>query len=443
MTHFKDSLASMTNVMAMQITGGGISGYRDRPFDTPGMMLDGFYKNSWIAKAVVERIPEDCFKKGYTWVAEAEQLSAIEATEKRLKIKSKKKRAMQMARLDGEAYLYFDTGQTPSEPLVVASVGRERLRFVNLLRKTEIVKGRAITDPVSEFYGEPEYYEVAGSDAANMVRIHPSRICRFIRNPDPMSSEGISDLVSVAATIIAAETTRDNVTALTTEACLDIMSVDGLMQAVRDPEEEAAMVKRYALFRQMKQTNAMGVIDKEHEEYKKHPQSFSTLPDVIETMRREVAAAAEIPYSLLFGRASGLGSNGEMELATYYDSIKTMQENDIQPACELLDECIIRSALGSRPAEIYMQWESLWQVSDKERAEIGKLIADTTSALTSSGVIPAEVLTESTVNALTENGSFPGLEQTYKEWVDAGGPDELDNNADELPADDGSDSVTP
>ena len=215
------------------------------------------------------------------------------------------------------------------------------------------------------------------------------------------------------------------------------------MDAVQDPETEVQLIKRYLLFRQMKQTNAMGVIDKEKEEYNKHFPSFSTLPEVIEAMRREVAAALGIPYALLFGRPGGLGTNGETELSSYYDNIKTMQENEIQPMCEPLDECVIRSSLGSRPEEIYLVWNSLWEMSDKERAEIGKLIADTSSALTSSGVIPAEVLTESTVNALTENGSFPGLEQQYAEWVAAGGPDELDNNADELPDNAESDSVTP
>ena len=79
-----------------------------------------------------------------------------------------------------------------------------------------------------------------------------------------------------------------------------------------------------------------------------------------------------------------------------------------------------------------MSWNSLWEMSDKEKADIGKLIAETASSLVTAQIIPAEVLTESTVNALTENGSFPGLEQQYAEWVAAGGPEEMDNDADEL-----------
>ena len=432
MTRINDALSSFTQAMVAQSGGYG---YQDGPLQVGGTFgFERIYATSWLAKAAVDRIPEDCFKKAYSWVADPNQISLIEETEKRLKIKQKKKKARQLARLDGEAYLYFDTGQSPASPLRLDAVRRGGLRFVNVLRRSEVAKGPLVTDPMSPIYDEPEYYEVAST--RDIVRIHPSRIIRFVESPNPQTGDGVSVLTHMLQPIFSAEIARDNVAALTTEACLDIMGVEGLMEAVQDPETEAQMVRRYALFRQMKQTNAMGVIDKDKEEYNKHFPNFSTLPEVIETMRREVAASLEIPYALLFGRPGGLGTNGETELASYYDSIKTMQENEIQPMCEPLDECVIRSSLGTRPEEIYLVWNSLWEMSDKERAEIGKLIADTTSALTSSGVIPADVLTESTVNALTENGSFPGLEQQYQEWVAAGGMEELNNDAPEQDQDD-------
>lgn len=430
MTRINDALSSFTQSLITQSSYG----YRDKPLHMGGAYgFEQVYATSWLAKAAVDRIPEDCFKKAYSWVADPNQISALEDTEKRLKIKQKKKKALAFSRLDGESYLYFDTGQSPASPLNLDAVRSGGLRFVNVLRRNEVAKGPLVTDPMSEFYDEPEYYEVASSTA--LVRIHPSRIIRFVESPSPTNGDGVSVLAHMLQPIIGAETARDNVAAMTTEACLDIMGVEGLMEAVQDPETEAQMVRRYALFRQMKQTNAMGVIDKDKEEYNKHFPSFATLPEVIEAMRREVAAALGIPYALLFGRPGGLGTNGDVELASYYDNIKTMQENEIQPMCEPLDECTIRSALGSRPEEIYLVWNSLWEMSDKERAEIGKLIADTAGVLADKGIVPGDVMTESTVNALTENGSFPGLEQQYADWVAAGGPDELDNAADELPSD--------
>lgn len=411
----KDSLASFTSGLASQLA---FTGYRDGPFTgyaKDANAINDYYQSSWLAKAAVEKIPEDCFKKGYSWIAEANQISAIEAEEKRLNIKAKKKLALTLARKDGEAYIYFDTGQTVGNELQIDRVGLRGLRFANVLRLSEVSKGNRIKDPLSPFHGQPEYYEI------NATRIHPSRIIRFVRNENLDSGQGVSDLVHLLAPIVSAETARDNTVALTTEALIDIMKVEGLMEAVSDPETEADVVKRYALFRQMKATNRMGVIDMSREDYDRKPATFTTLPDIIETMRREVAAAVEIPYALLFGRNGGIGTNGETDLATYYDSIATIQKNDIQAVCEPLDECIIRSALGSRPEEIYLEWLALWEMSDKERSDIAKSIADSAKTLADGGIIPAEVLTRSTVNALTENGSFPGLEQDYTEWEAAGG----------------------
>lgn len=410
-----DSLASFSTSM----------GYVDSPLGqlTNGYSKDtcrGLYQQSWIAKQAVERIPEDCFRKGYTWIADGDQLSLIEAVEKRHKIKEKKKQAKALSRLDGEAYLYFDTGDDPAEELNLDRVRRDGLQFVNLFQKTNLSKGPLIKDPLSPLYGEPEYYEIRGANT-DRVRVHPSRICRFVDNPDPATHEGQSVLSYLTRVIDAAETTRDNTVALTTEARIDVMKVCGLMDAVMDPETEAALVKRYSVIRQMKATNKMIVMDMEKEDYQQKTATYTTLPEVIETMRREVSAALEIPHAILFGREGGLGTNGEMELATYYDRVQTIQRTEIQGVCENLDEAVIRSALGSRPEEIFLEWESLWQESDKEKAEIGNTIAEMVSKLVASGVIPPEALTEPTVNALTENGSLQGLEQSYADWLAGGG----------------------
>lgn len=415
-TTAKDSLATFTNATASAIMQGGPGGYRDSPLPMPVFNdYTTFYRSSWICRAAVDAIPEDCFKRGYQWVAEATQITAIEAVEKRLGIVKKKQQAMAFSRLDGEAYLYIDTGQSPSSELVPDRVTRDRLRFVNVVRASQTSKGPLDTDPISQNYGRPEYYTIG------QTRIHPSRMIQFINSPDPATNTGTSALVYLLPPIIAAETARDNVVALTTEACMDIMSVEGLMDAVSDPETEAAVVRRYALFRQMKGTNRMGVIDKEKESYEKHPTSFATLPDVIETMRREVAAAIGIPYALLFGRPQGLGTNGEVELKNYYDNISTMQRNDIEPVCEPLDECVIRSALGSRPPEIYMEWRSLWEMTEGEKATVAKTYADAAKTATDAGVVPPDVLTESLINSWVEIGAFQGIEQNYKDWVAGGG----------------------
>ena len=426
----KDALSDFVNKMADPFGFSG--GYRDGPF--VGYAKDSLgkaYGGSWIARAAIEVIPEDCFKRAYQWVGDGDQISKIEEVERIHDIKQKKRRAMVLSRLDGEAYIYIDTGDDPSRELVPERVGLGRFRFANVLRMRDVTTGENDTDPISKYYGQPSYYQI--NSPTGQVNIHPSRICRFIGAEDMESGRGVSVLTYMLAPIVAAETARDNVVALTTEARIDVMSVCGLADAVSTPEGAAQMAARYSMVRQMKATNRMMVLDKDGEDYQQKQSSFATLPDVIETMRREVAAAIGIPYSLLFGRPQGLGTNGDVELKNYYDNIATMQKNIIQPACQVLDEVIVRSALGGNPDEVYLDWLSLYEMSDREKADVAKVYADAAGVAVEKGIVPADVLTSSLINSWVEIGAFQGIESDYDDWVAGGGTlDEPDDESDVL-----------
>lgn len=408
-----DALADFTSAMASN-AGYGSTGYRDGPFSVAAGGYD-WYRRSWLARAAVDALPDECFKRGYQWVAEDDQINLIEATERRLGVRSKIKQALSMSRLYGVAYIYMDDGADPGMEFRADSVRRDGLRFINVLRKDQVSTSQLITDPLSEWFGHPEYYTVTGGTTA--VRIHPSRMIRFLNDPDPQTGEGRSVLDYMLEPIIAAVTARDNVVALTTEANIDIISVCGLFDQVADPSEAKKIAGRYSLLREGKATNKLAVLDKEAEEWTQRQVSFATLPDVIEAMRREVAAAIGIPYSILFGRPGGLGTNSETELKVWYDSISAMQSNDIDHICAPLFLAVERSALGISKPEIYHVWLSLNEMSDKEKADVAKVLVDSAGVAVDKGILSAEMLSEPLVNAWTELGVFQGLEQGYNDWT--------------------------
>jgi hypothetical protein len=136
----------------------------------------------------------------------------------------------------------------------------------------------------------------------------------------------------------------------------------------------------------------------------------------------------------MFGVSSGgLGSNGTLELSTYYDFVNSRQTNYIEPALTILDECIIRSALGSRPVDLWYEWASLWQISDKERADIGAQLANAAKTLADAGILPAEVLSEPVTLALVNAGVFPGLDQSLGDFIEGGGEIDPEPEIEELP----------
>jgi hypothetical protein len=122
-----------------------------------------------------------------------------------------------------------------------------------------------------------------------------------------------------------------------------------------------------------------------------------------------------------------------LELSTYYDFINSRQTNYLEPALDILDECIIRSALGSRPDDLWYEWSSLWQISDKERADIGAQLANAAKTLADAGILPAEVLSEPVTLALVNAGVFPGLDQSLGDFLGAGGEIDPEPVVEELP----------
>lgn len=428
MSNINDALSDFTAKMAAQAVGGmGLLGYQDSPIGT-AYSKDGlaqFGSFSWIARLAVEGIPEDCFKRGYQWVADQEQINAIEEVERVHKVKKKKQQAFTAARWDGIAYIYINTGEDAGDELILEDVKQGDLQFIHVLRRRDIQEGDIEKDPMSPNFGNPVYYEL--KTPSGQKRIHHSRIIRFVGDIDPATGFPVGVLASMLQPIVAAETARDNAVALTTEAKIDVMSVCGLMDRVNTPEGAAKMVSRYSQVRELKRTNAMIVLDKEGESYEQKQVSFATLPDLIESMRREVCAAIKRPYALTFGRNGSLGANGDVEIRNYYDDIATLQRNDLQPTCEVLDEVIIRTALGNRPEEIYLDWLSLWEITEEEKANIAKTYAEAAKTLVDGGIVSNEVLTEPTVNTLTELGAFQGIEQSYQDWI-AGGGDEAEDD---------------
>ena len=71
--------------------------------------LSDMYRVSWLARKIVDIIPWDATRQWRKWQADAAQIEAIEALEKRLGLRVKIKEALTKARLFGGAAIYIGT----------------------------------------------------------------------------------------------------------------------------------------------------------------------------------------------------------------------------------------------------------------------------------------------------------------------------------------------
>lgn len=426
MNTFHDSLRSFTSGLGTQRDKASTVEYV-QPQRGNDQQLQAAYEGAWLPRRIVDQFAEDATRKWRSWQAQPDQISLLDRAEKRLDVRAKLERAMILARLWGKAHIYIGIdGQDPAEPLRPETVGRDRLRHLTVMSRREIADGDIDDDPFSPYYGTPKHYQMT-SPTQGFVWVHPSRLVTLYgaERPNDMvfGRSGDSVLTALFPAIMHHDSTVANVAGLVFEARVDVISVPGLADLLSDPDTEKQVLSRFQDMARMKGNNRIVLLnasenpDTPSETWEQKNASFATLPDIIDRMQQQVAGAAKIPRALLFGTgAGGLGATGDLELSAYYDQVATVQSNEIEPAMHILDECLIRSALGSRPPEIWYDWNSLWQISDTEKADIFAKVATAIRNVADSGVIPREVLTQSVVNKLVETGSLPGLEQDYEEW---------------------------
>ena len=397
--------------------------------------LVAMYRSSAIARKIVDLPAEDSLREWREWHATAEQITAIEAEEKRLGLQAALIKCSKRARLFGGCAIFIGTGEDKPEelkkPLNPETIKLGGVKYLTVVSRQDLTAGLLEVDPRSPNYGKPDFYQI--STVTGLLTIHPSRL--VILTGDDLPDERYSGhnmgwgdpvLQAVLTDVRNLDATVGNVASLIFEAKVDVMAIDGFNEGLRTggQEYEDMALRRAAIWATGKGNNGtllMDVLDK----YDQKTASFATLPDIIDRFMQMVSAAATIPMTKLFGMSpGGLNASGDADTRGYYDTIKVLQTLEITPATAILDECLVRSALGSRPPEVYYTWRPLWQPTTKERAETGKILADTFNILYDMDVVPEEAIAKSLVNALTESGLAPGLESNVTEYFEAN----LDND---------------
>ncbi|PWJ80631.1 hypothetical protein C7441_112173 [Pseudaminobacter salicylatoxidans] len=384
------------------------------------------YRGAWLPRKIVDIPALDSCRNWRNWQAGDGQIEKIESEEKRLNVRGKVMQARTQARLLGGAAIFIGTGDNNlREPLEVENITAGGVRYLTVFSRKHLSAGEIDRDPASEMYGKPSFYRLNSRDGAT-VDVHPSRLAIFqgnaIGDDDLAFHQGWGDsvLTSVLDAVKNADSTAANIASLVFEAKVDVIRVPNFMASIGNEEYKRKILERYTLANTAKGINGTLMLDKE-EEYETKSASFATLPDILDRFLTIVSGAADIPATRLLGQSpAGLNSTGEADLRNYYDRISAMQEIEMTPAMYRLDEALIRSALGSRDPSIHYTWAPLWQMTDKERADIFKTKADGARAIAGGNgqppLMPVEALSDALVNAFVEDGSLPGLEAAIEEY---------------------------
>lgn len=364
--------------------------------------LNALYRESWIVRRIVDVIPSDMLKNWITITSGIEPgvEKKLSLALRRTQLIDKLKRGMQWGRLYGGALgimLVKHQGNDLTTPLRLDYIMPGD--FAGLLifdRWNGVSPSSELVDDVSDpEYSYPKYYTISDPTNGSMVQIHHSRCIRFPGNLLPYWEE-LSELQwgsSVIEPVMDELKKRDNVSwniaQLTFMANLRILKMEDLGQLLASTDA----ISQRELYNTIQSQNIlmsnMGLqIMDAKDSMETHQYTFSGLSEVYQQFIMDIAGAAEMPVTKLFGRSpAGLNATGESDLQNYYDMIAEKQESYLRPILNKVLPPFIISALGGMPDDFDFEFDPVAEPSDKERAELAKTGTDNVVAAFNAGLI--------------------------------------------------------
>lgn len=360
-----------------------------------------------IGARIVEEIPDQCFRQGYTIACGGDLGATVDAVTRleELDIDSLCIEAMcyQRAFGGGAVVLGVDDGNDPSQP-----VDLERVRGVNWATAVEgadLVPVFWYSDPNKPKYGKPSIYQLQatspgmsedGKFFSGVSKIHESRIVAFEgvrtrrRSMVRLTTPGWGNSVFVRVY----EAIRDFSNAFAGAGILaldfsqPIYKMDGLAELMSSEGGESVVKARLQVMEFTRSIlRAMFIDSKDH--FERQTTNVSGMPDLMDRLCNRLAAATGIPVTILMGQApAGLNATGDADLRNYYDRIRNMQTRVVAKKLERVISLIF-AGMGAEPDNWSVSFNPLWQLTEKEQAEVRNIQAQTDAIYISNGVLGA------------------------------------------------------
>ena len=360
-------------------------------------LLTVTYRESWLAKRIIDMPSEDMTRAWYSLstTLPEEALHRLYRLEAVHSVKQEITNAIRWARLyGGSIALMVIRGDEDKldQPLDMDMLLPDCFQGLLVLDRAQGIEPslELVSDLDDPDFGLPMYYTVnLEMEELTSVRIHHSRILRFIGRELPhmeMVSEnywGASELEHIWDELQKRSATSANIAQLIFQANITTLKMGDLGEHLAYGSNKLQSKVMETLQNENRLRTSYGIqLMSAEDSLETHAYTFSGLSDVYESFMMDMAGAAEIPATKLFGRSpQGMNSTGEADLRNYYDLIAQMQERNLRPALEKLLPVMAISCWGYAPEDMEIVFEPVMTTSPAERAElVQKLSTDVIQA---------------------------------------------------------------
>lgn len=368
--------------------------------------INTLYREHWVIRRIIDTVPGDMLKNGYKILSQLkpEQQRRLKRIERQTKIMDKIEEGLCWGRLYGGAVgLILIRGHEDilDQPLEFDDIMPGSFKGMLVMDRWSGVSSdlELIKDISNPDFGYPEYYRVNVDGMASGIRVHHSRICRFIGRNLPYIERiaeqhwGSSELEHVIEELRKRDNVSWNTALLTFMANIKVLKLDGMAQALATGTEKALQGLYSTIQAQNALLNNNGmVVLGENEDYQSHQYAFSGLGEVYDRFMMDVAGAAEIPVTRLFGRSpAGMNSTGESDMQNYYDAIEQKQKTYLQPVLDKILPIMLMSEFGGIPDDFDYTFNPVRQLSDSDMVEFAAKNTDSVTKAFMAGMISQKV----------------------------------------------------
>lgn len=370
-------------------------------------LLAALYVGNGLVKKYIDLLSDDMTRQ---WITIPEDTEGnINNYLKKLKAKFEIKKALKATKLFGGSivFMVIEDGLEPNEPVNINNINSiKKLKFFS--RKNVVIdQTNYYNDPLSEKYGEPEYFTIYSDGAVPRV-VHESRCLVFTGEyypadelglqPNHEKFWGISVLQSLHEIFQNYGLSLEALLKVFQKFNIDTLKIKNLMQLLSNPDGEKQLQARAEIFDLAKSVSTTLVLDSE-EDFEVVAQSLTGgVSEAFAKIQETVAAMAGIPTSILMGTTNkGLNTSKDSEVRLYYDKVKSNQEEEMLTQLEYLIKLVSYSKDSKldQNKDYSVVFNSLWQQTDQEKVEMRKKQAETDKIYLDTGVVSAEEVRKS------------------------------------------------
>lgn len=400
-------------------------------------LILSLFRSSWIIRRVVEQIPDDMLKAfpSLTTELKPEQIKLFERTVRKTGTLDRLRTTAKWGRLFGGAgaIIVIAGHDDLMQPLELDDIEPGSYKgLISLDRWSGIVPGPEVVsdfeDPVN--FGLPRYYNCIMD--AGTVNVHYSRILRFQGRELPNWEKqvelywGLSEVEVVFDELKKRDYSSWNIVSLLTRAQILTIEEPQLAQMMSGASANNAAFEQYqnrmTAISELLNNQGLLVLGKDGK-LNQSTYSFGGIADVYHEFMKDLCAAGGYPLEVIFGRESGLGSNGESGLQLYEDRVERERSSQVGPVMDQLLPVIAMSTWGQVPDDLDYKWMPIRTMSDKERSELAKTTFDSiTAAFTANLMTQKEARME-----IKQSSSATGLGSNITDEAIAATPDKYSN----------------